>query len=201
MHPSSETSTSTSTDRLRIAAIIGSTRQGRAGKPIADWFLTQARDHADIGIDLIDLAEVQLPVVLPDYDVTALPEQVTALGERLAAADGFVVITPEYNHAYPAALKNAIDWFYEEWNAKPIAFVSYGGMSQGIRAVEQLRQVFVELHAMTTRDGVSINLDQTDERGWPNSSGVDGAAKLMLDQLVWWARALHQARAAHPYVG
>ncbi|MDV6011314.1 NAD(P)H-dependent oxidoreductase [Haloechinothrix sp. LS1_15] len=197
---STPTETSTATRPLRIGVIIGSTRHGRAGKPIADWFTGQAAAHPDIDIDLIDLAEVELPVVIPDFDVAEIPDEVTALGRRLAAADGFVVITPEYNHAYPAALKNAIDWFHEEWNAKPVAFISYGGMGQGIRAVEQLRQVFAELHATTTRDGVSINLDHTDERGWPSSPGVDGAAKLMLDQLVWWSRALRAARATHPYV-
>lgn len=192
MHPS--------TSKLRIGVIIGSTRQGRAGAPIAEWFAAIARQHPEMEIDLIDLAEADVPHVLPDFDVETLPASVEELGNRLDAADGFVVVTPEYNHAYPAALKNAIDWYYGEWQAKPVAFISYGGTAQGIRAVEQLRQVFVELHAMTTRDGVSINLDEVDQHGWPTSPGVDGAAKLMLDQLAWWARALHQARATVPYV-
>ncbi|MBA0127422.1 NAD(P)H-dependent oxidoreductase [Haloechinothrix sp. YIM 98757] len=197
---SSSTAPTTTTDRLRIAVIIGSTRPGRAGKPIADWFLTQTRSRTDIEVDMIDLAEAELPAILAGNDDGSLPAEVTAVGERLADADGFVVVTPEYNHAYPAALKNAIDWFYGEWSAKPVAFVSYGGAAKGIRAVEQLRQVFAEVHATTTRDGVSIDLGHTDRLGWPSSPGVDGAAKLMLDQLTWWSRALRTARAEHPYV-
>jgi len=137
---------------------------------------------------------------MPVFDSEVMPAAVNALSERLDAADGFVIVTPEYNHSFPAALKNAVDWLHEEWHAKPVAFVSYGGMSRGFRAVEQLRQVFVELHAMTTRDGLGIDLDEVDDQGRPNSPGCEGAVKLMGDQLVWWANALRQARAERPYV-
>ncbi|RNL85569.1 NADPH-dependent FMN reductase [Halostreptopolyspora alba] len=182
---------------LRVAVIIGSVREGRAGTAIAEWFTGQVRRRDDYELDLVDLAEEPLPVVLPDSDT--VPEPVTNLSRRLAAADAFVIVTPEYNHGYPASLKNAIDWFYDEWSAKPVAFVSYAGRSQGIRSVEQLRQVFVEVHAMTTRDGVSIDLERVDEHGWPTEAGIDGAAKLALDELAWWGRALREARAVHPY--
>ncbi|MBB4930090.1 NAD(P)H-dependent FMN reductase [Lipingzhangella halophila] len=182
---------------LRVAVIIGSTREGRAGAAIAEWFADQIRRRDDYELDLVDLAEEPLPVVLPDSDT--VPEPVASLGRRLAAADAFVIVTPEYNHGYPASLKNAIDWFYDEWSAKPVAFVSYAGRSQGLRSVEQLRQVFVEVHAMTTRDGVSIDLGRVDEHGRPTEAGIDGAAKLTLDGLAWWGRALREARTAHPY--
>lgn len=194
------TTGTTSAGPLRIAVIIGSTRQGRAGEPIAWWVADQLTPRADLDVDIVDLAVDPVPHVLPDYDVETMPASVVGLGERLDAADGFVIVTPEYNHSFPAALKNAVDWFYEEWNAKPIAFVSYGGKSRGIRAVEQLRQMFVELHAMTTRDGVGIDLDEVDDHGRPASQGCEGAAKLMADQLVWWANALRQARTERPYV-
>ncbi len=187
-------------DPLRIAVIVGSIRTGRAGAPIAHWFVEQTKGHRDLTIDLVDLAEPQLPVVLPDFDAVEVPATVTELGERLGAADGFVVITPEYNHSFPASLKNAIDWFHAEWFAKPVAFVSYGGRGQGIRATEQLRQVFAELHAVTTRDAVGIDLDDVDDAGCPNSSGIDGAAKVLLDQLVWWGETLRAGRRARPYV-
>ena len=190
-----------SSQPLRIAVILGSTRDGRAGEPITRWFVDQASPREDVKIDLVDLAEAGLPHVMPDFESEIMPASVTALSERLVSADGFVVVTPEYNHSFPASLKNGIDWFHDEWFAKPVAFVSYGGMSRGFRAVEQLRQVFVELHAMTTRDGVSINLDEVGADGCPSSEGLEGAVKLMVDQLVWWAAALRDAREVRPYVG
>src|SRR5690606_5287867 len=103
----------------------------------------------------------------------------------------------EYNHGYPAALKLAIDWLRDEWRAKPVGFVAYGGISGGLRAVEQLRLVFAELHAMTVRDVVSFHnaWDLFDAAGMPRDpEGCAAAARGMLDQLAWWARALHDAR-------
>lgn len=120
-----------------------------------------------------------------------------AFAERVAAADAFVVVTPEYNHAYPASLKLAIDWLKVEWSRKPVAFVSYGGISGGLRAVEQLRLVFAELHAMTVRDTVSFHMarGKFDDAGKPTDAvGAERAATTMLDHLAWWARALRAAR-------
>ncbi|MBB2912625.1 NAD(P)H-dependent FMN reductase [Streptosporangium becharense] len=125
-----------------------------------------------------------------------------ALAARIGAADGFVVITPEYNHGYPAALKLAIDAVRWEWAAKPVCFISYGGMSGGLRAVEQLRLVFAELHTVTLRDTVSFHGTQGrfDENGdLTDPSGPSAAVKVMLDQLVWWGTTLREARAARPY--
>jgi NAD(P)H-dependent FMN reductase len=171
---------------FQLAVIIGSTRKGRLGPAVAAWFTDQAALRADIAVDLIDLA-----------DDTA------SVGPRLAAADAFVVVTPEYNHSFPAPLKQVIDAFSAEWRAKPAAFVSYGGISGGLRAVEQLRQVFAELHVVTIRDTVSLH-------GVWSHVGPDGrliedaarsgAARAMLQRLVWWARALQTARLATPYV-
>lgn len=105
-----------------------------------------------------------------------------------------MVVTPEYNRSFPASLKQAIDYAYDEWRTKPVAFVSYGHGSRGLYAVEQLRSVFTELHTVTLRNGVSINLlDDTGE-------DRDRAAALMMDQLGWWGLALREARAARPYV-
>lgn len=170
---------------FRLAVIIGSTREGRLGPAVAAWFGEEASRRDDLAVDVVDIADG------------------TPVGPRLAAADAFVVVTPEYNHSFPAPLKQVIDAFSAEWRAKPAAFVSYGGISGGLRAVEQLRQVFAELHVVTIRDTVSLH-------GVWNHVGPDGrliedaarsgAARAMLQRLVWWARALRTARLATPYV-
>jgi NAD(P)H-dependent FMN reductase len=178
---------------LDLAVIIGSTREGRLGDTVARWFVRVAGQRPDFAIDLIDLAEAGLPTV---HGSRSTPE-LAAWSARIAAADAFVVVTPEYNHGYPAALKLAIDWLRDEWRAKPVGFVAYGGISGGLRAVEQLRLVFAELHAMTVRDVVSFHnaWDLFDAAGMPRDpEGCAAAARGMLDQLAWWARALHDAR-------
>jgi NAD(P)H-dependent FMN reductase len=119
-------------------------------------------------------------------------------------ADAFVIVTPEYNHSFPAALKNFIDWHHPQWQAKPVGFVSYGGLGGGLRAVEQLRLVFAELHAVTVRDSVSLHgpWSGLGQDGEPRDATVcAGAAKGMLGQLSWWGRALRTARAERPYQG
>jgi NAD(P)H-dependent FMN reductase len=124
---------------------------------------------------------------------------VRAYAERIERADGFVVVTPEYNHSYPASLKQGIDVLNTPWRRKPVAFVSYGGLSGGLRAVEHLRQVFAELHATTIRETVSLHRHPLlfDDAGWLiDPSGPAAAAKVMLDDLVWWASALRTARLA-----
>ncbi|MDA3625980.1 NAD(P)H-dependent oxidoreductase [Saccharopolyspora sp. WRP15-2] len=180
---------------LRLAVIIGSNREGRFGPTVANWFAEQAQQFGDV--DVIDLAEIPLPTIIG----TPADQHVTELAGRLAAADAYVVVTPEYNHSFPAALKNAIDLYRAEWQAKPVGFVSYGGMGGGLRAVEQLRLVFAELHATTVRDTVSFHnaWDRFDESGAPIDEGSNAAAKGMLAQLSWWARALRSARTAEPY--
>ncbi|GAA1197488.1 NADPH-dependent FMN reductase [Prauserella alba] len=184
---------------LRIAVIVGSNREGRFGPTVADWFAEQAAGFEGIDVDVIDVAAIPLPTVI---DFGAAPDpHVTALGERLAAADAYVVVTPEYNHSFPAPLKNLIDLYRTQWQAKPVGFVSYGGMGGGLRAVEQLRLVFAELHATTVRDSVSFHnaWNHFDESGAPLDEGCNAAAKGMLGQLTWWARALRNARAVEPY--
>jgi NAD(P)H-dependent FMN reductase len=187
----------TTTDRpLRLAVLIGSTREGRAGAAIARWFLTHAARHAGFEVDVLDLLDVPLPARLTE-DATHEQKEWAA---RIAATDAYVVVTPEYNHSFPAALKHAIDCAYEEWFAKPVGFVSYGGLGRGLRAVEQLRLVFAELHASTVRDGVSINLDDgVDATGWVCDAAAGRAAKSMLDQLEWWGRTLRAGRTERPY--
>lgn len=184
---------------LHLGIIIGSTREGRFGDTVGRWFAKEAAAHGGFSTDLIDLAEIELPPLHP-----ATPTQeIAAFRTRLAAADAFVIVTPEYNHSYPASLKHAIDQAYAEWMAKPIGFVSYGGTVGGARAIEHLRHVFAELHAATIRDYLCfINARrQFDSDGNPvDREGPRAAVKVMLDRLAWWADALRAGREARPYV-
>ncbi|MCL6667308.1 NADPH-dependent FMN reductase [Streptomyces panaciradicis] len=186
---------------LQVAVVLGSNRDGRFGPVVADWLLSRLRAREDLITQVVDVADAELPTTLARTPETAAA--LCSVTPKLAAADAFVVLTPEYNHSYPAALKNLIDWHYTEWQAKPVALVSYGGVSGGLRAVEHLRQVFAELHAVTVRDTVSFhNARGAFEDGRPKDpTGPEAAAKTMLDQLVWWARGLREARERRPYGG
>ena len=183
---------------LHLAILVGSTREGRLSPVIARWFIEHVRATADVTVDVIDLAELALPAAMPEVPTA----EIVAYRERLAAADGFVMVVPEYNHSFPAALKHAIDFAHGEWQAKPVGFVSYGGFAAGLRAVEHLRGVMAELHAVTMRDTVSFQnaWDAFDAEGQPaNPGGSASAAEVMLHQLTWWARALRRARGAEAY--
>jgi NAD(P)H-dependent FMN reductase len=196
------TATTTSTTPatpLRVAVITASTREGRFGPVVAGWFTGVLNGRADMNLDAIDLADTDLPATV---DFAAADPRVAGFAERIGAADAFVVVTPEYNHSFPAPLKHALDFVRAEWQAKPVAFVSYGGMGGGLRAVEQLRLVFAELHAVTVRDSVSFHTawERFGPNGLPHdAAGCEGAAKGMLDQLAWWGTTLRAGRAAHPY--
>ncbi|MDT0544349.1 NADPH-dependent FMN reductase [Streptomyces lonegramiae] len=191
---------------LRVAVLVGSTRDGRFGPVVAGWMAGHIAQREDLEADLVDLVETPVPTVMPAFGQQPSDENVALLGAvapRLAAADAFVIVTPEYNHSYPASLKNAIDWHNPQWHAKPVAFVSYGGISGGLRAVEHLRGVLAELHAVTIRNTVSFHNygDKFDADGKPLDPECDAAAKSLLDQLAWWGLALRDARAARPYTG
>ncbi|GAA5185453.1 NAD(P)H-dependent oxidoreductase [Rugosimonospora acidiphila] len=180
-------------DRLRIAVVIGSVRTPRLADPLAGWLERElaALDWADI--DMIDLASVSLPM----RELRARGAAPSPIAGRLAAADGFVLLTPEYNHSFPASVKNMIDWHLIEWAYKPVGFVAYGS-SGGIRAVEQLRAVFPELRAATVRESVLLamawnHLDTTGRFNPP--PGTVEALHAMMNELATWARALRSARA------
>lgn len=180
---------------LRLAIIIGSTREGRYADVVANWFVAQAAKRDDVEIDVIDVATLDLPVHFSKAPLPALQ----AYLERVDRAECFVVITPEYNHSYPASLKHAIDLAGGEWQRKPVAFVSYGGISGGLRAVEHLRQVFAELRTVTIRDTVSFqgpwSLFDAEGR-LVDPAMAELATTTMLDDLVWWAEALRVAKLA-----
>jgi NAD(P)H-dependent FMN reductase len=186
---------------LRLAVIIGSAREGRSGAVIAAWFLDEVESFGMFDLDVVDLAQIELPMSLTQSPQPELAAVLTEVGDRLASADAFIVITPEYNHSFTAPMKNLIDWHRTEWQAKPVGFVSYGGLSGGLRAVEQLRQVFAELHATTIRDTVSFHAvwEQFGPDGRLRTPDAAVPAKLLLEKLVWWATALRDARKLRPY--
>ncbi|WP_327323472.1 NAD(P)H-dependent oxidoreductase [Streptomyces sp. NBC_01210] len=192
------------TTPLKLAVILGSNRDGRFGPVIADWFLSRTAERADFAVELIDLAEVDLPTALSYRPAPEARAELAKTAPKLADADAFVVLTPEYNHSFPASVKSLIDWHFGEWQAKPVGFISYGGISGGLRAVEQLRQVFAEMHAVTVRDTVSFHNagSQFDDEGQhKDPTACDAAAKTMLDQLAWWGHALRNAKSVCPYAG
>ncbi|MBO1338048.1 NADPH-dependent FMN reductase [Streptomyces sp. VRA16 Mangrove soil] len=193
----------TTTSPLRVAVVIGSTRDGRLAPTVGTWFKAQTEAHAPgTHFDFIDVADLDLPDAHPGWGHEHA-EHEAELAARLHEADAFVIVTPEYNHSFPAHLKHFIDLHKWEWAAKPVGFVSYGGVSGGLRAVEQLRLVFAELHCVTVRDGVSFHRVTPDHFAQDGPAhdpeGASGAAKVLLDQLDWWAHALRTARAERPY--
>ncbi|MFI7639083.1 NADPH-dependent FMN reductase [Nonomuraea sp. NPDC049400] len=186
-------------DPLRVALIIGSTRVGRVGDSVGAWFAERARRRRDLAVEVLDLAGYAFPGCYPDE---ATPDMCSFAG-AVGGAEAFVVVTPEYNRSFPASLKQAIDFAYDEWQAKPIGFVAYGSGSAGMYAVEQLRTVFCALHSVTMRDWVGLDLlgEDVDEHGRPRDTDDRlRAVGAMLDQLTWWGRALRAARHAQPYV-
>ncbi|GAA0902718.1 MULTISPECIES: NADPH-dependent FMN reductase [Streptomyces violaceusniger group] len=189
-------------DRLRLVILIGSVRDCRFGLPAAEWLASVSRLRKGFDIDVIDLTTAWLPDMMSTAPSAGRPQAVRDLAPWLAAADAFVIVTPEYKRGFPGPLKSVIDWYDEEWRAKPVAFLSYGGASSGLCAVAQLRQVFAEAHAVTVSETVSFHqyLARLEAGSLPfDDEAAREAARLMLDRLGWWARALRRARSLEPY--
>jgi len=187
-----------------LSVIVGSTRPGRFSEKPAHWILELVRQRGVEG-RLLDLRDYPMPF----FDEAVTParpgrapyanEAVRRWTAEIASADGFVFVTPEYNYAPAAVLKNAIDWVYPEWNRKAAAFVSYGS-AMGARAVQQLREIVIELQLAPVRSSVHIPVATL----WAHHQGGDVAkglaelelpAKKMIDDLLWWTEALKAARA------
>ncbi len=195
---------------MTIAVIVGSTRQGRFSEQPARWILELVR-RRDIEGRLLDLRDYPMPFF--DEAVTpAMPgrgpysnEVVQRWTAEIAAADGFIFVTPEYNYGPPAVLKNALDWVYPEWNRKAVAFVSYGS-AMGARGVQQLRATATELQLAPIRTSVHIPVAtlMAHYQGGDVARGLaelEGRANLMIDELLWWTAALKSAREVQVDVG
>ena len=182
-----------------LTVIIASTRPVRAGLPIAEWFAARAREHGGFDVGVSDLDELALPMLnepkhprLREYTKQHTAEWSATVG----ASDAFVIVTAEYNHGYPAPLKNALDYLYHEWQYKPVGFVSYGGVAAGTRAVQQLKQVITALRMTPIVEAVNIPFHtQFIADGSFNSNDVmDQAADAMLDEMVRTEAALRTLR-------
>jgi NAD(P)H-dependent FMN reductase len=185
-----------------ILVIFGSTRQGRKGEVVTTWLMDRLATRTDAIFELVDLRDVPLPF----FDAPASPAHGHIISEaenwaaQVERADGFIFVTPEYNHSYPAVLKNAIDHLYTQWVHKPAAIVSYGGFAAGYRAAEQLRQVLIELKMVPIREQVGISLvpgavpNVSEGLDSPSEAFLNRAFNGMMTELLWWATALIPAR-------
>jgi NAD(P)H-dependent FMN reductase len=185
---------------LRIGLIYGSARSGRFCDTVAAWVRDRIEREPNLAVSVIDPRDASDD----PRDAADDPRDPADARNRarIAEADAFVVVTPEYNHGYTPELKALIDGCNDEWHAKPVAFVSYGGVSGGLRAVEQLRLVFAELHATTVRDSVSFAnaSDAFDHHGQPLDAERAGRAMGRLTaSLTWWAAVLRHGRRVAPY--
>ncbi len=183
---------------IRIAIIVGSTRPGRKADTVAHWIHDIARKRHDAEFEIVDIKDYNLPLldepIPPSLHQYSQPHT-KAWAAKIAAFDGFIFVTPEYNHGTSAALKNAIDYLYQEWNNKAAGFVSYGSAG-GARAVENLRLVMGELQVADVRAQVmfSIYTDFENFTIFKPSTVHEQPANAMLDQLVAWSGALKSVR-------
>ena len=185
---------------LVLNTIVCSTRPGRVGLPVANWFHQAATAHGGFDARLVDLAEVGLPV----YDEPKHPrlrdythEHTKRWSALVDAADAYVFVTPEYNFGSPPALVNALNYVFHEWGNKPAAFVSYGGISGGLRSVQMTKQIITTLRVAPINDAVIIPMvaqQVKDGSFTPNQLQTD-SAKTLLDELLRWAEALKPLRA------
>ena len=185
---------------LKLHIIIASTRPGRAGPTIAKWFHQEAAAHGKFDPVLVDLADFNLPV----YDEPVHPvlqkyehEHTKAWSASVKAADAYVFVTPEYNYNPPPSLVNALNYVYKEWNYKPAGFVSYGGVSGGLRAVQMAKQLVTTLKMMPMTEGVSIpNFGQLigEDKVFRPNDLILASVKPMMDELHRWAEALKPMR-------
>ncbi|WP_369185558.1 NADPH-dependent FMN reductase [Streptomyces sp. Y1] len=187
---------------LKIGIILGSTRPHRNGEQVATWVLDIASRRTDAEFELIDLRDHPLPHLdepLPPSLGQYQNEHTRQWAARIASFDGFVIVTPEYNHGIPAVLKNALDFLYAEWNNKAVGYVSYGGVG-GVRAVEQLRLVAGELQMADVRQQVALSLVTEFENYHVFKPGDYNlpALNTMLDQVIAWSTALAPLRVPAP---
>lgn len=183
---------------LRLAIIIGSTRPGRVGKAVAQWVFGIAEQRSDAQFELVDIEDFHLPLLdepVPPSQGKYSKEHTKKWAAKIASFDGYVFVTPEYNHGIAGALKNAIDFLYAEWNNKAAGFVGYGSAG-GARAVEHLRLVMAEVQVATVRNQVALSLftDFENFSSFKPAAYHERSVNQMLDQLVAWAGALRSLR-------
>ncbi len=184
----------------RLKIIVASTRPGRKGPSVAAWVNEQGKQHSSFEIEMLDLAEINLPF----FDEPEHPrlqkythEHTKRWSEMVNSADAFIIVTCEYNFGYPAPLKNALDFLYKEWNYKPVAFVSYGGVAAGTRAVQQLKQIVTAQKMMPLAESVNIPFftKYIDADGkFSGDETLNKSLNGMLAELLKWIPALQPLR-------
>ncbi len=191
--------------KLKIAVIIGSTRDARFGPVPADWITDLASKREALDVELVDVQQFDLPFFNEKASNLWMPSEdpkAVAWQKKIAEFDGYIAVTAEYNRSVPASLKNAFDQAYKEWNRKPIGFVGYGSVG-GARAIEHARAIAIELQMVNLRMAVHIGGSEFYKvypgRGGQPISAIEEAilpsAEAMLDELIWWGEATRTARA------
>ncbi len=178
-----------------LQVIIGSTRPGRIGDRVAAWAAVQAEAHGGFEVEILDLAEIGLPLYdEPNHPMLAsyVHDHTKQWSETIARGDAYVLVCPEYNHGMNAALKNALDFLYHEWQRKAVAFVSYGGVSAGTRAVQQLRQVTAALRMVAIVESIHLSFPSAhlaEDGTFAPGAAAETAAKAMFDEVERWTTA------------
>jgi NAD(P)H-dependent FMN reductase len=187
----------------KLLIVIASTRPGRAGLPISQWFAAEAEKHGGFDIEVADLAELNLPI----YDEAVSPRMgkyahphTQKWSEKVASADAFVFVTPEYNYGPPPSLVNALTYLFWEWTYKPVTFVSYGGLAAGLRAVQVIKQIVTTLRMMPIADGVAIPFvaKQIQDGKFVPTPVMTDTVPFNLDELLRWTQALEPLRKEVP---
>src|SRR5258706_7330907 len=185
----------------KLWVIIASTRRGRLGLSIANWAISEIENYGGFEVDVADLALMDLPMLdEPNHPHhrNYTKTHTIAWSRRVDAADAILIVTPEYNYGMPGSLKNALDFLSQEWNYKPVAFVSYGGMSGGMRSVQMAKQVVTTLRMVPLSEAVNIHMVPKyihDGQFIPEETHVNSLKKV-LGELTRWASALRAMRVA-----
>jgi NAD(P)H-dependent FMN reductase len=185
---------------IKVGIIVGSTRPGRHADAVANWVYEKAKSRTDAQFEVVDIRDFNLPMldepVPPSMGQYSKPHT-KAWARKVASFDAYVFVTAEYNHAPSAALKNALDFVYAEWNNKAAGFVAYGASASGSRAVEHLRQIVGELQVADVRAQVLLSLytDFENFGAFKPNPVHETSLSTMLDQVVSWGEALKRVRA------
>lgn len=186
--------------KYKLKVIVGSTRPTRKGRTVADWFMEIAKQHTEFEVELLDLKEIDLPLMNEPEHPRAQNyqyEHTKKWSKMINDGDAYVLVTPEYNYSYPATIKNALDYLAREWSEKPVAFVSYGGMSGGMRSVQALKLPLTTLAMMPIPDAVNIPFvaNHCNEEGvFEGNESLEKSANGMLNTLKKWTKALKEMR-------
>ncbi len=184
---------------VKIALIVGSTRPGTKAPAVTQWMYGLAKKHGGAEFEVVDIADFHLPLLdepIPPAAGQYSQPHTKAWAAKIAEYDGFIFVTPEYDHGVPGALKNAIDFLYGEWNNKAAGFVSYGSMG-GVRAVEQFRAIMAHLAIADVQQQVAFSLftDFEDFSKFKPDPRHEEEATVLFDQVIAWAQALKPLRA------